>query len=241
MARGRFQSFVAGAACMYFADPNRGPRRRAIARDKFLAACCDVASAFERAGLDFRNRIRGVASAARASFQRADADGPVLVERVRAAVGRAVSRPHAIRTRTEGPGRIVLEGPVLRYEVDYLLKRIRSVPGVAEVIDRLQVYEEPGGISDLQGGVPRRSIPEFAQQSWTPSLRVAAGAAAASGLYASLRARGPLRWVGTAGSAVLLARVIANKPLRQIFGVGGDSGAVHFEKTIHIDAPVEEV
>jgi uncharacterized membrane protein len=38
-----------------------------------------------------------------------------------------------------------------------------------------------------------------------------------------------------------LARSVANKPFSQIFGTGDESGAVNFEKAIHIAAPVEEV
>src|SRR5207253_6127356 len=97
---------------------------------------------------------------------------------VRSAVGRAVSHPHAIQARAEANGRIVLEGPVLRHEVDHLLKRVAAVPGVKDVVNRLDVHTDPSGISSLQGGVPRRALSEFAQENWTPSLRVASAAVA---------------------------------------------------------------
>lgn len=240
MTRTAVGGFLAGAALMYFADPNRGRRRRAVARDKIAAGWRDVRNEFDKASRDLWNRSRGVASNARSVWARSDADAPLLVERVRATVGRSVSHPHAIHVRAEGNGAIVLEGPVLRHEVDYLRKRVKSVRGVRAVDDRLDVHDEAGVIASLQGGVPRRDLSEFAQQNWTPSLRVASGAVAGSALYGSLRNRGPLRWLGVAGSAALLARAIANQPLRQILGIDGN-GAVHFDKTVHIEAPVEEV
>jgi len=241
MAKRAIGSFIAGAVCMYFADPNRGRRRRAVGRDKLIAGWHDVANEFDKAGRDLWNRTQGVASHARSLRSRPDADGPVLAERVRAAIGRAASHSHAIKVRAEENGRIVLEGPVLRHELDYLHKRVSSVPGVEQVVSRLEIYNEPGDCPSLQGGVPRRQLSELAQQNWTPALRVASGAAAGSTFYAALRTTGPFRWVAAAGGVALLARSIANKPFSQIFGIGRGSGAVNFEKTIHIDAPVEEV
>jgi uncharacterized membrane protein len=241
MTRAVVGSFATGALFMYFADSKRGRRRRTVARDRFVAGCHDVQNELDKAGRDLWNRSHGVASLFSALWKSAEVDGPVLVERVRSAIGRAVSHPHAICARAEANGQIVLEGPVLRHELEYLLKRVKSVPGVREVINRLEVHSEPGGISSLQGGVPRRALSEFAQQNWTPSLRIASGALGGAALFAASRNEGPLRFVSTIGGAALLARAIVNKPLAQIFGMGDGAGTVNFEKTIHIDAPVEEV
>jgi uncharacterized membrane protein len=241
MTRSAVGSFAAGALLMYFADPNRGRRRRTVARDKVVAGCHDVAKELDKAGRDLRNRSHGAASILSGRGERSNLDGPVLVERVRSAIGRAVSHPHAISVRAEANGRIVLEGPVLRHEVDYLLKRVRSVRGVREAINRLEVHTEANGISSLQGGVPRRALSELAQQNWTPSLRVASGAFAGVASYAGIRKGGLWRWASVTGGAVMLARVIANKPIRELFGMGRGADAVKFEKTIHIEAPLEKV
>ncbi len=114
IAKTVISSFVAGATVMYFADPSRGRRRRAVTRDKILAGWRDVGREFDKAGRDLRNRSQGIASAIRSLWGRSDADGSVLVERVRSRIGRAVSHPHAIGVRAEPGGRIVLEGPVPR-------------------------------------------------------------------------------------------------------------------------------
>ena len=241
MRKSAVGGFLAGATFMYFADPRRGKRRRAIIRDRLIAGWHDVTNELDKAGRDIRNRSHGFASTVRSVGKGHDAEGHVLVDRVRASVGRAVSHPHAIKASAEENGRIILEGPVLRRELDYLIESVESVPGVREVNNRLEVHDEPGGISSLQGGVPRRHLPEVAQQNWTPALRVASAAAGGAAIYAGARSEGPLRWLGTAGGAALLARAIVNRPFREIFGVGDGAGAIDFEKAIHIHAPVEEV
>jgi len=231
--------FLAGAALTYFADPLRGRRRRAIVRDKFTAALHDTGNLLEKACRDSWNRTQGVAASAASLCKRDDADETILVERVRSAIGHAVSHPHAINVFAGGNGQITLEGPVLRHELDYLLKRVESVRGVREVINRLAIYAEPGDVSSLQGGVNRRALSEFAQERWNPSLRVASATAAGAALYSSIRNDGPLGWIGAIGGAALLTRAVVNKPFRQIVGI--DRCAVSFEKAIHIHAPVEEV
>jgi uncharacterized membrane protein len=231
---------MAGAGLMYLADPDRGKRRRAAVRDKVAARWHDVTNELDKAERDLWNRSHGLGAAVSSVWKNDDADGPVLMERVRSAIGRAVSHPRAVCVRFEGNGRIVLEGPVLRHEVDLLLKRVGSVPGVRETINRLEVHAEPGDNPNLQGGVPRRVRSEFAQENWTPALRVASGALGGVMLSAAARSRGPARWIGTASGAMLLARAVFNKPFRQIVGAGR-GGVVTIEKTIHINAPLETV
>src|SRR5690349_17846866 len=109
--------FAAGATVMYFADPSRGRRRRVIARDKVGAGWRDVMREFDKAGRDLRNRGQGVASTVRALASRSEADEPVIEQRVRSRLGRAVSHPHAISVTAEPGGRVILAGPVLAGEV----------------------------------------------------------------------------------------------------------------------------
>ncbi len=233
--------FLGGAGLMYFADPGRGKRRRAAVRDKVAAGWRDVTNEIDKAERDLRNRAHGLGAGVSSLWKKTDADGPVLVERVRSTVGRAVSHPHAIRVRSGGNGQIIFEGPVLLDELDYLLKRVKAVPGVRQTVSRLEIYRDPSGTSSLQGGVPRRALSELAQQNWTPSLRVASAALAGTMLAAGTRTRGPARWISTISGAILLARAIANKPFGRMLGAERGAGVVDFEKTIHINAPVEVV
>lgn len=244
-AMNRFKSaiggFAAGAALMYFADPNRGRRRRALTRDKMNAGCRDVGNELDKARRDLVNRSRGLASGFRIWGRSGAKGGGALVDRVRSKIGRAVSHPHAIMATADEGGRVTLAGPVLQHEVDYLLKCVGSVPGVRQLVNRLEVHPEAGGISSLQGGVERRQLSEFAQENWTPALRVGAGAVGGSAIFNAFRTGGLLGAAGGLGGAVLLARSIANRNFRELLGIGDGPGAVHIDKTIHLDAPVEEV
>jgi hypothetical protein len=46
---------------------------------------------------------------------------------------------------------------VLRHEVDGLVDRIRSVRGVKDVVERLDVHDEPGNEPALQGAGSRQA------------------------------------------------------------------------------------
>jgi uncharacterized membrane protein len=240
MTKNVLGGFVAGTALMYLADPDRGRRRRAIARDKLVARCHDFGRQVDKARRDSWNRAQGI-NAFILSLRRGAPESEVLVYRVRSAIGRAVSHPHSIQVRVERSGVVILEGPVLRHERDYLLKRVMAVPDVRQVVDRLDVHNEAGDVPELQGGVSRKALAGSAQQSWTPALRVAAGALGGALFCLGLRNRGPARWAGKIGGAMLLSRVIANKPIGQIAGLGSGEAAAVVDKTIHINAPVEDV
>ena len=231
--------FAAGATVMYFADPYRGRRRRMIARDKVGAGWRDVVREFDKAGRDLRNRGQGVASTVRALASRSEADEPVIEQRVRSRIGRAVSHPHAISVAAEPGGRVILTGPVLADEVAALVKCVAAVQGVTDVVNQLDVHQERD-IDALQGGRPRGERSGIARQSWTPALRVLAGTLGGTALISGMRRNGPLSQAAALAGGALLARAVCNKDFGQIFGVGG-ARTVEFDKAIHIVAPVEEV
>jgi hypothetical protein len=144
-----------GAGLMYFLDPDRGGRRRALVRDKLARARRVGGDAVGAASRDFAHRATGAAARLRGVLQRETVvDDSVLVERVRATLGRVVSHPHAIRVEASGDN-VTLRGPVLRAEVEPLLKAVRRVPGVRQVISELEEHEQPGNIPALQGGSAR--------------------------------------------------------------------------------------
>ena len=118
-----------GAALTFVFDPNLGGRRRALVRDKIVRASHVTRDGFSASSRDLRNRARGVVAATRGRLWRGEVDDEVLVERVRAKLGRACSHPRAIDVIAKS-GDVTLRGPILADEVDDLLALAASVRGV---------------------------------------------------------------------------------------------------------------
>ena len=106
-------SAALGAAAMYVFDPEKGRRRRAVARDKARSLFNRSSDVVNDATRDASNRWQGARASVRRLFTRgAMPDDDVLVERVRARLGRVVLHPHAVHV-TAHDGRVALEGPIL--------------------------------------------------------------------------------------------------------------------------------
>src|SRR6266508_5060022 len=134
-------SAVLGAAAMYILDPDKGRRRRAVGRDKAHSFIASVGQLINTAAHDASYRIHGIGARARRVFKPGGTpDDLVLIERVRAKMGRVVSHPHAIQIGAYN-GRLTLSGPILADEVQPLLHAVRSVPGVSAVDHHLDVHE----------------------------------------------------------------------------------------------------
>src|SRR5262245_14172781 len=104
-----FSSLGIGAATAFVLDPISGKRRRhhlADAAVHFGHVARRWASA---TACDLRNRTKGLMASLSSTFNDELADDAVLEERVRAALGRVVSHPHAIKV-TARNGRVVLDG-----------------------------------------------------------------------------------------------------------------------------------
>lgn len=234
-------SAATGAIAMYFLDPLAGRRRRARTRDKMDRAARKLRDAYDVTLRDTRHRARGIAAEAKRRLRRAPVRDEVLVSRVRAALGRVVSHPHAVQV-TVHDGCVGLSGPILQREVPPLLHAVKGVPGVRVVEPRLEVHDQPGNVSSLQGGVPRRGQRfEFFQDNWSPAARLGGGTL---GILLVLRgtAKGGLRGMasGLAGGA-LLARSLSNLDLATLVGLGQAQDGLEVQKTINVAAPVDEV
>jgi uncharacterized membrane protein len=216
------------------------PLRRAQARDRVKSAAAHTRSLFKKAGVDARNRLVGKAAATKSRLRRDDTSDEKLMARVRTQLGHVVSHPHAIEVQAH-QGRVTVSGPILRREVGRLLRTIRSVRGVHGVENRLEPHDRGDAVPALQGA-GRARPPELLQEHWTPSLRVSAGLLGVAALIGGgLRIRSPAGIGLGALGAVLVARASLDKPIRQIIGLGAGRRSVDFQKTITIDAPVEEV
>jgi hypothetical protein len=146
-----------GAAAMYVLDPDKGRRRRAIARDKATSLLTEAAETVREAKRDITNRAQGArARAFQWRHRHQITDDLRLIERVRARVGRVVSHPHAIQVGASD-ARVTLSGPILADEVQGLIAAVKRVPGVLGVDEHLVVHAHPGSVPSLQGGRNRRA------------------------------------------------------------------------------------
>jgi uncharacterized membrane protein len=229
-----------GVAAMFFLDPSHGRRRRAVVRDRVASGVSGASEASSVAMRDLRNRTRGLIHEVRSRFNGEEVPDEVLRERVRSRLGWAVSHPGAIEVQAVG-SRVILSGAVLEREYIRLLRTVWAVRGVADVEDRLAVYESGNGVSSLQGA-GRQPGPRFAalQEHWSPAVRVVLGA---TGVTLLMRAIAGERkasdlLTGTLGTALLI-RSATNMPLSRVVGVR--KPAVDVQKIIDIAAPVEQV
>jgi len=165
-----------GVGLMYFLDPDRGRRRRALVRDKGAYSVNTAANVIGTTRRDLAHRAAGAVARVRGLFRRHPVDDDVLIERVRAQLGRAVSHPHAVHVDAF-EGCVTLNGPVLEHEERRLLRAVRRVRGVCDVVNALDPHAEPGSVPSLQGGSPRRSRPSIWRGQWAPTTRFVVGTA----------------------------------------------------------------
>ena len=184
-----------GAGVMYLLDPDGGRRRRALLRDQLVSAGHKTSDAMGATSRDVTNRARGVVAELRGRLQREQVSDEVLRERVRARIGSVVGHAGALETHV-ADGRVTLRGPVLAEEVDRLLRRVRSVRGVDDVVNQLEVHDSPGTIPALQGRpkpVQAGEVFDLLPTAWLPSSRllgVAGAALAVAGLTVGRRQLG---------------------------------------------------
>jgi uncharacterized membrane protein len=230
-----------GVGLMYFLDPQTGRRRRALLRDQADRLVRRAGEAARVAGRDLAYRARGALAGTRSMVAEGEVDDRTLEERVRSKIGRYVSHPGSIEVSARG-GRITLNGPVLAREVDWLLDRVASVPGVKGVENRLEVHQRAEDVPGSQGGGRRPGErPDLLQANWSPATRAVAVTAGGALLAFGATRRFPVACaLGSVGLA-LAARGLTNKSLGQLVGVSGGRRAVDIQKTITIAGPPERV
>lgn len=225
---------------MYWLDPQIGRRRRAMFGEMFRSRAKRTRHAIDVAGRDLANRVRGTTARARSRFQHRDASDELIEERVRAALGRAVSHPGAISVCAR-QGRVTLEGDVLKHEHDELVRAVSAVQGVEDIEGRLRVHKTPERISSLQGGGRRLARGVGSPRgNWSPALRLLASASGIALLTMQTRQRNTFGAVCGAAGGILLLRSATNMPFERLFGASGRR-AIDIRKTLHINAPIEHV
>jgi osmotically-inducible protein OsmY len=126
-----------GAGMAYFLDPDRGRRRRAMARDR-AGHMARWARRHMRGQIHYwQNRARGAVAELEARVEGEPVDDEVLEERVRSRLGHIVHHPEGIQVRAQDGG-VSLTGYALPEEVDAIIEGVSHVRGVDHVISRIQ-------------------------------------------------------------------------------------------------------
>jgi BON domain len=165
-----------GASLMFFLDPGQGRRRRALARDKIVHMGHLAFDAAEATRRDMSNRASGVAARLRRGGDE-NADDRILMERVRAQLGRVASHPRLIDAAV-ADGVVTLRGPILQAEVDALCRAVGGVAGVRDVVNQLEPHADASNVPSLrgEGRVSRRW-----QGTWSPTTRMMTALLATAG------------------------------------------------------------
>lgn len=226
---------------MYYLDPARGRRRRALVRDRIVHSGRKLQRGVGIAGRDLRHRASGAVATLKSAVQTEQPDDQILSERVRACLGRAISHPAAIEV-TARDGVITLAGPVLQNEVPLLIDEVLGVPGIKGMDNRLEIHADADNVPGLQGEARRRPgrRSSFLRENWSPGTRVIGGAVGLIAAVYGFSRRNTLGTILGTASLLLLGRAATNLGFRRWIGVGTDQG-IQVEKTVEINAPVEKV
>jgi hypothetical protein len=205
-----------GALTMYFSDPDRGRRRRALVRDQIQHWARQAILGIDVATRDLGNRWQGVRARTRYAARRLvarerPAPDAVVEERVRARLGRATSHPRAIKVVAQ-QGWINLSGAVLASEKEDVLETVKATAGVAAVADNMQVYESAEHIPSLQGNhEAQRGRSALSPGNWTPATRALAAIGGCTlGCYGLMRRSPANVALATLGFGLMATGVLSN-------------------------------
>ena len=204
-----------GAGVMYMLDPNRGKRRRALARDQLLSLARQGQNSVADYTQDLSHRTKGLLAQARANVPTEDVADPVLENRVRAELGRLLSSLGPIAV-TAHQGHVILRGPIHPDALDIVLTQVATVPGVTSVEDQLDPQPIPTAphLRPDAGGLNRQM--DILVKQWLNAGRFALGTIGAAMVLQGLL-RGGLagtarKALGLALIAVALNRITNNQP-----------------------------
>jgi hypothetical protein len=166
-----------GMGLMFLLDPARGNRRRALIRDKMISVSRKTRDAAGATRRDIGNRITGIRSRAQSLVSRGPVDDDVLVERVRARLGRIASHPRAIDVAARN-GCVTLTGDAFAAEISPIMDAVARVRGVWDVENEITPHAAPEGVPFLQDESERTEYRSaWMKSGWSPSAKVVGGAA----------------------------------------------------------------
>lgn len=241
----------AGVALMFLLDPVRGRRRRAVLKDQLIHQLNRAGKGVDVASRDLVHRAKGLVHEIRyeaTSFLKPErVSDEVLISRVKSKIGRFATRPSAVEVLAHH-GNVILRGEAFEDEIYDLLLVVSSIHGVENVQNELKLKpkwdfletsrtssEEPLHVSSQKAVSARMS-----QRRLTPANRLLLGVLGTGvALYSWRTQRGVSTLLRTLGAGIIL-RGLTNRNFGSWFGVGLQTPLV-IRKTIHVQAPVQEV
>ncbi|HEX2227139.1 MAG TPA: BON domain-containing protein [Candidatus Binatia bacterium] len=218
----------AGAALMYFLDPQRGRRRRVLARDKVNRITHKTTGTVGATSRDLRNRALGIMAETRSLVSRRQVSDEVLAERVRARLGSLVSHASSIQVWSDN-GRITLSGGVVAAELPRLIRGVSSIRGVTGVENLLTVQETAESLSGHYGKArwpESGSTLDKLRKPWTETTRFLMGAFGSIFTFGGAVCRSINGVTMTlVGAALLTAALSTSRSWFWRFGVASESGA----------------
>jgi len=136
---------AAGVLAMYYLDPRAGRRRRALVRDRMVAAGHDASYFARRKAKRAADRLKGYLVAHRPGRLARPESDEQLHDRIRARLGHVMHHSRAVEVDVE-QGRVRLRGHVLRHEMDRVIDEVRRMAGVGSVANQLISHETEAGI-----------------------------------------------------------------------------------------------
>jgi hypothetical protein len=133
-------SLGAGALLMFYLDPARGRRRRALVRDKLVRAAGATSEAIDETRNDLGNRLQGLKARWHHVNRDEAVDDAVLTDRVRAELGRHTEHARNI-TVSVCDGEVILTGLVTTAEAKRVERATWRVPGVCKVVNLIDTDE----------------------------------------------------------------------------------------------------
>ena len=129
-------AFAAGAALMYYLDPQSGRRRRALARERGLSAGHDAGRLVHGKSRHVLDRARGALARARSAFEGEVPGDDVLRDRIRSGMGHVIEHPGQVNVDVQ-QGYVVLRGHASIEEIEDLTLRLSAMRGVLGVDNRI--------------------------------------------------------------------------------------------------------
>ena len=197
-----------GAALMYFFDPERGTRRRALVRDQAIHTTAQLGKTVDSASRDLTNRAGGLMAELQAFFSVETPTDVRVVERVRARIGHVISHPMKVQVSARY-GVVTLGGSVLTSEVSALLQCVTGTRGVVGVRNEMLASSVSGADPEHMGEVivmTKRSAPLH----WSPATRIVVGTVGGAIAFYGKRQGGMIGGALSALGFGLLTRSLTN-------------------------------